>query len=340
MRILLTPNLPRQVRALADQLVPPSCSLDILAASHPGYDHAVATAECIMGLPRARFDAAFLARAPRLALIQLLRAGHELVDLAATERAGIQVATAGDTTAGAVAEHCLMLMLALCRRLRWQHDAVVNGGWLVVKPWQLPSGDVDSVPEVQLDGLAGRTLGIVGVGQIGSRVARLAAAFGMTVQGLSHRPGDRPGERERGGVPLVPLATLLETSDVVSLHLPLAPDTARIMNAEAFARMRRGSFLVNTARGELVDEDALAGALARGQLAGAALDTLRNEPPAPDHPLLGRPDVLLTPHTAWLTHDSWRRILELGFANVERFRTGQPLHNLVRRRTHPGTHPA
>jgi hypothetical protein len=147
MRILLTPNLPRSVRALAAELVPPACSLDILAASHPGYDQAVAAAECIMGLPRARFDAAFLARAPRLALIQLLRAGHELIDLAAAERAGIQVATVGDTTAGTVAEHCLMLMLAVCRKLRQQHDAVVTGGWLAVKPWQLPSGDVAEAPE-------------------------------------------------------------------------------------------------------------------------------------------------------------------------------------------------
>jgi glycerate dehydrogenase len=134
-------------------------------------------------------------------------------------------------------------------------------------------------------------------------------------------------------VPLVPLVTLLETSDVVSLHLPLRPETARVMNAEAFARMRPGAVLVNTARGELVDEDALVAALARGQLAGAALDTLQREPPAPDHPLLGRPDVLLTPHTAWLTHGSWRRILAFGFANVERFRAGQPLRSLVRPRT-------
>jgi phosphoglycerate dehydrogenase-like enzyme len=326
MRILLTPNLPRSVRALAHQLVPPACTLDILAASHPDYDPAVASAECIMGLPRARFDAAFLARAPRLALIQLLRTGHELIDLAAAARAGIEVATVGDTCAGAVAEHCLMVMLAVCRKLRRQHDAVVTGGWLAVKPWQLPSGDVDSVPEVQLDGLAGRTLGIVGLGQIGARVARLAAAFGMTVQGTSRRL-DEPA---RGGVPLVPLATLLETSDVVSLHLPLSPATARILNAEAFARMQRGAILVNTARGELIDEDALLDALARGQLAGAALDTLRCEPPAADHPLLGRSDVLLTPHTAWLTHDSWRRILVFGFANIARFMAGEPLHSVVR----------
>jgi phosphoglycerate dehydrogenase-like enzyme len=325
MRILLTPKLPRSVRALAHQLVPRSCALEIIAASHPGYAEAVAATECLMGLPRARLDEAFLASAPRLALIQLLRAGHELVDVAAAARAGIQVATVGDTTAGAVAEHCLMLMLALCRRLRWQHDAVVTGRWLEAKPWQLASGDVDSVPEVAFDGLAGRTLGIIGVGHIGARVARLARAFGMTVQGAAHRTG----EHARDGVPLVPLATLLETSDVVSLHVRLGPQTVRVMNAEAFARMRRGSLLVNTARGELVDEVALADALARGQLAGAALDTLQREPPAPDHPLLGRPDVLLTPHTAWLTHDSWRRVLAFGFANVERLRAGQPLEGVV-----------
>lgn len=325
MRILLTPNLPRSVRALAGELVPPDCSLEILAASHPGYDRALAAAECVMGLPRARIDAAFLARAPRLALIQLLRAGHELVDLAAARRAGIRVATVGDATSDAVAEHCLMLMLALTRKLRAQHDAVVGGGWLAVKPWQLPSGDVDSVPEAVFDGLAGRTLGLLGVGQIGVRVARLASAFGMTVQGLARRPG----EAERGGVPRVPLATLLATSDVVSLHLRLSPDTARILNAEAFAAMRPGAVLINTARGELVDEDALIAALDRGQLAGAALDTLQQEPPRPDHPLLRRPDVLLTPHTAWLTRDSWRRVLAFGFANVERFRAGQPLASSV-----------
>ncbi|MBA3541566.1 MAG: hypothetical protein H0T79_18275 [Deltaproteobacteria bacterium] len=331
MRILLTPNLPASVRALAHELVPAGCELEIMAPSHPNYDQAVAAAECIMGLPRARFDEAFLARAPALKLIQLLRAGHELIDLAATERASIQVATVGDTTSGIVAEHCLMLMLALSRNLRWQHDAVVNGRWLVAKPWQLPSGDVDSVPEMQFAGLAGRTLGLIGLGEIGSRVARLASAFGMTVQGVARTPG----EHARDGVPLVPLTTLLATSDVVSLHVRLSPETSRMMNAEAFAGMRRGAFLINTARGELVDEDALLAALTSGQLAGAALDTLQKEPPAPDHPLLGRPDVLLTPHTAWLTRDSWQRTLAFGFANVERFRAGQPLWGQVRPITPP-----
>lgn len=333
MRILLTPNLPASVRALAEARSPPGCTLDILAPSHPGYGEALAAAGCLMGLPRGRIDEAFLARAPRLALIQLLRTGHELVDLAAAARAGVRVATIGDLTAAAVAEHTLMLMLALGRRLRAQHEAVVTGGWLDVKPWQRPGGDVDAVPEAIFDGLAGKTLGVLGLGAIGGRVARLAAAFGMTVQALA-RPGERGAaerepEPERGGVPLVPLEALLETSDVISLHLRLSAETANLLDAAAFARMKRGAYLVNTARGELVDEAALLGALERGQLAGAALDTLRQEPPPAGHPLLGRADVLFTPHTAWLTRESWRRTLELAFGNVERLRAGQPLQHEV-----------
>lgn len=324
MRILLTPNLPRSVRALAHELVPAGCTLDILAGSHPGYADAVAAADVLMGLPRHKFDAAFFARAPKLRLVQLMRAGHELIDLAAAAAAGVTVATVGDTTSSIVAEHALMMMLALTRRLRWQHDAVVSGGWLVAKPWQLPSGDVDSVPEARFDGLGGRTLGILGAGEIGGRVARLAQAFGMTVQALA-----RPGRPELPGVARVPFEQLLETSDVVSLHLRLSPETRQIMNAAAFARMRKGSYLVNTARGDLVDEAALVAALDAGQLAGAALDTLAKEPPPADHPLLGRPDVVLTPHTAWLTSESWQRTLAFGYANVERFRAGEPLRAQV-----------
>ncbi len=324
-QILLTPNLPRSVRALAESLVPAGCSLEILAPAHPGFEAALGAATCIMGLPRIRFDAALLARAPQLALVQLLRAGHELIDLDAMARENVQVATVGTVTSATVAEHCLMLMLALLRRLRWQHAAVERGAWLEAKPWQLPSGEVDSVPEARFDGLAGRTLGIVGLGEIGVRVARLAQAFGMTVQATTRDAAAAARDPARHGIPIVTLDELLSTSDVVSLHLRLTPATAQILDATAFAKLKPGAFLINTARGELVDEAALLAALARGQLAGAALDTLQKEPPALDHPLLGRDDVLLTPHTAWLTADSWRSTLAFGFANVERFRNGQPL---------------
>jgi phosphoglycerate dehydrogenase-like enzyme len=326
MRILLVPNLPRSVRDLANELVPAGCTLDIMAASHPGYATTLAEAECLMGLPRTRFDEAFFAKAPRMKLVQLMRVGHELIDLPAAAKAGVRVATVGTTTSSIAAEHCLMMMLALTHKLRWQHDAVVSGGWLVAKPWQLPSGDVDSVPEVRFDGLGGRTLGILGLGEIGSRVARLATAFGMTVVALARKEG----ETERHGIALAPLETVLATSDVVSLHLRLSADTKGIMNAAAFAKMRRGAYFVNTARGELVDEDALRVALESGQLAGAALDTLQKEPPAQDHPLLQRADVLLTPHTAWLSSQSWRRTLEFAFGNISRLRAGEPLRSEVR----------
>jgi phosphoglycerate dehydrogenase-like enzyme len=328
MRILLVPNLPRSVRELAHRLVPSGSSLAILAASDPRYPDALAEAECLMGLPRDRYDAAFFGRAPRLRLIQLLRAGHELIDLEAAAAAGVQVATVGEATSDSVAEHCLMLMLALCRKLRWQHDAVVTGGWLRAKPWQLPSGDVDSVPEIGFDGLSGRTLGILGLGAIGGRVARLARAFGMTVQALARTPGAAgPGE-----IPRVPLEVLLETADVLSLHLRLSAETRHLLGREALARVRRGAYLVNTARGALVDEVALDEALDRGQRAGAALDTLEKEPPRADHPLVGRADVLLTPHTAWLSSESWRRTLDFGVANVARFVAGEALRSAVGRR--------
>ncbi len=321
MRILLTPNLPRSVRALAEAMVPAGCTLTIRAPSHANYEAELALADCLLGLPRARMDSAFFARAPRLALIQLMRAGHELIDIGAAAQAGVRVATVGETTSAIVAEHCLMMMLAMCRRLRWQHDAVVTGGWRIAKPWQLPSGDVDSVAEMAFDGLAGRTLGLLGLGAIGMRVARLAQAFGMQVQALAHRAG----EVERDGIPLVSLPVLLATSDVVSLHLRLTAGTANIIDGAALAQMKRGAYLVNTARGELVDEVALADALERGHLAGAALDTLHTEPPAADHPLLSMPTVLLTPHTAWLTTTSWERTLAFAFGNVERLQRGAPL---------------
>jgi phosphoglycerate dehydrogenase-like enzyme len=126
-------------------------------------------------------------------------------------------------------------------------------------------------------------------------------------------------------VPLVTLPALLATSDVISLHLRLTAETTNIIDRAALAQMRPGSYLVNTARGELVDEVALADALERGHLAGAALDTLHTEPPAADHPLLTMPTVLLTPHTAWLTTTSWERTLAFAFGNVERLMQGVPL---------------
>ncbi len=330
MHVLLTPNLPASVRALAERQLPAGCTLEIMAASHPDYaGRGRARAECLMGLPRARFDAAFFARARRsCGLVQLLRAGHELVDLpAAAARPASRSPRSADATASIVAEHCLMLMLALVRKLRWQHEAVVHDRWLVAKPWQLPNGDVDSVPEMVFQGLEGRTLAILGLGAIGSRVAAARAR----IRDDRARPGRDSGSENGAGAmcPCSRCPSFLAGSDVVSLHLRLSPETKQIIDERALSHVRPGAFLINTARGELVDETALLGALNRGQLAGAALDTLAKEPPPTDHPLLRRDDVLLTPHTAWLTRESWQRTFDVGFANVQRFLNGEALRNLV-----------
>ena len=230
--------------------------------------------------------------APRLRIIARHGAGSDGVDLAAATAKGIVVTTAGPANAGAVAEYTIALLLALLRKVP-QADAGMRQGLWAREPQIGPA-------------LEGRTLGIVGCGAVGQRVARIAQAFGMTV--LASVPS-RPGNPLP--VPVMPLATLLPRCDVVSLHLRLTANNAGIINAAA---MKPGAFLVNTARGELVDEPALIAALQSGHLAGAALDTYATEPLPADSPLRSMPNVVLSPHVAGQTHDA---ILRVGLATVQ-----------------------
>jgi glycerate dehydrogenase len=164
--------------------------------------------------------------------------------------------------------------------------------------------------------LAGLTFGVVGHGRIGDAVARIARAFGMEV--LSHRRQAQPGD--------VDLDTLLAQSDVVSLHCPLTPHTLGLLNAERLARLRPGALLLNTARGALVEEEALVDALQIGHLGGAALDVLCVEPPGPDHPLLSAPRCVITPHVAWASRAARRRLIDATAANVVALLAGSPIH--------------
>jgi D-3-phosphoglycerate dehydrogenase / 2-oxoglutarate reductase len=220
-------------------------------------------------------DAGVFAAAPALRVVARYGSGVDRVDLDAARAAGVVVTSTPGANAAAVAEWTLALMLALCRPLVAADRAVRDGGWPVLRGRELGA----------------RTVGVLGLGRIGSLVAARCAAFGCKV--LAHDPYGSESAAE-----LVGLDELMARSDVLTLHAPLTGATRGIVDRARLARMPAGAVLVNTARGELVDEAALLWALEEGPLAGAALDTLAVEPPAPGHPLVGRDDVLVTPHAA------------------------------------------
>jgi D-3-phosphoglycerate dehydrogenase / 2-oxoglutarate reductase len=243
-------------------------------------------------------DAEAIAAAPRLRAIARYGVGTDSVDLEAAARRGVTVTITPGANAVSVAEHALAVMLALLRRLPEASRRARAGDWR-------PPGGAQ---------LAGRTVGLLGLGRIGREVARRARAMGCPV--IAHDPLVDRGLAEEHRVRLASLGEVVAGSDVLSLHLPLTAETRDLVDRRLLGSMRRGSFLVNTARGELVVEEDLAAALDEGRLAGAALDVLRREPPPPDHPLLGRDDVLVTPHAAAHTAEAraamaWEAVGEL-----------------------------
>jgi D-3-phosphoglycerate dehydrogenase / 2-oxoglutarate reductase len=229
--------------------------------------------------------------------------GLDNIDVAAATRLRIPVVHAPDSSTRSVAEHALSLAFALSRQLSRVDRAVKAGNWGVREGFR------------GLE-LSGKTLGIVGLGRIGRRTAELGHALGLHVVTWSPRSRD-----ERFAY--LPLEELLTTADIISLHLALAPETRGLLGRDALARMKPGALLINTARGALIDEAALAEALAAGRLAGAGLDVLTQEPPTADHPFFGLDNVLLTPHTAGITDVAYRRMCVETVEQVLRILAGQ-----------------
>jgi phosphoglycerate dehydrogenase-like enzyme len=309
-RILFAPPQPDAILDIARGLVPPGFELVVAEPGTPGFYQAAADAEYYLGLAR-RMGGEFFRSAPKLRLVQLLSAGYDHVDVEAARKAGVPVSNNGGANAIAVAEHTLMLMLAVHKRLVWHHNNVVAGRWRV--------GDF---AEARTYELAGRTLGIIGLGNIGKKVARRAAGFDMRVQ--YHDVARLTEDQEDAlGVRFVLLSELLRTSDVVSLHVPLDDTTRHMISAAQLALMKPGAILVNTCRGPVVDEDALYQALKAGTIAGAGLDVMVDEPPAPTHPLFTLPTVTLTPHSAGPTWDNWIARFRNGFDNIQRVAAGR-----------------
>ncbi len=253
-----------------------------------------------------------IAQAPRLRFIQSISAGVDQYDRAALAQAGIRLASAAGVNANAVAEHAMALILALSRRLPEARDNQARQVWR----------GMISDPARREDELAGRTLLIVGLGRIGSRLARLAKAFDMRVLATRRDPAAGAGAADEVAG-LEALGRLLPEADYVALACPLTPQTERLMNAETLALMKPSAALVNVARGRCVDESELIAALAEGRLAAAALDCTAEEPLAASSPLWAMPNVLITPHTAGETRAYEDNVIDILLDNVGRLWRGE-----------------
>jgi glycerate dehydrogenase len=261
-------------------------------------------------------DAA-LARAPGLRLICVAATGTNNIDLEAAAGRGITVCNAQGYGTPSVVQHVYTLMLNLFTRFTDYHQAVTEGRW--------QRADQFCLLDYPIRELAGKTLGIIGYGELGHAVAALAKAFGMQVL-VAQRPGTVEIEDHR-----IPLPALLPRVDVLSIHCPLTPATKGLIGEWELALMRRDAILINTARGGIVDEHALAQALRRGALGGAGVDVLTEEPPAHGNPLLdpGIPNLIVTPHCAWGSLESRQRLIDQLGENIQRFFEGQPVRVVV-----------
>ncbi|MBV9774157.1 MAG: D-glycerate dehydrogenase [Gemmatimonadetes bacterium] len=274
-----------------------------------GWAGALGEAEALVPLLTVRVDAALLERAPRLRIVACPTVGHDHVDRAACAARGIVVTNTPDVLTEATADLTWALLLATVRALPQAERSLRAGEFRGWGFWDYLGGD-----------LAGRTLGIFGMGRIGRAVARRAGAFGMRVRYAGRTRLPEEEERALGAEP-ASWDELLAASDVLSLHAPLTPDTRHLLDRDALRRMRPGSYLVNTARGPLVDEAALVEALRDGPLAGAGLDVYEREPEV--HPgLLELPNVVLLPHVGSATRDTRTRMAMLAARNVHAVLTG------------------
>ncbi|MGH2457872.1 MAG: 2-hydroxyacid dehydrogenase [Chloroflexota bacterium] len=270
----------------------------------------VADADGILSHPASRFDRELLNRAPRLKVIANIAVGYDNVDVATCTERGIAVCNTPGVLTDATADETLALMLAVCRRVVEGDRFTRAGQWRYWTPLLLVGQDLTEA-----------TLGIVGMGRIGLEVARRARGFRMRV--LYHNRHRRPDVETELGATCVDLPTLLAESDFVSLHVPSTPDTHHLIGAAALARMKPTAYLINAARGPVVDQAALVDALRTNQIAGAALDVFDPEPIAADDPLLKLDNCVLMPHVGASTLRTRQRMSELAARNLLAVLSGQ-----------------
>ena len=249
---------------------------------------------------------------PQVKYIGVLATGFNVVDIAAAKEKGIVVTNVPAYSTQAVAQFTMALLLEICHHVGKHNDAVQQGRWSACRDfafWDYP-----------LIELAGKTIGIVGYGRIGQATAMAAQALGMKVLAYS---------RHGQGEPFVPLDELYARSDIVSLHCPLTAENAGMINRETIAKMKDGVILINTARGGLVNDADLRGALLSGKVYAAAADVVTVEPIRADSPLLGLDNMILTPHIAWACYETRQRLMDIAVDNVRQYLAGTPVNNVA-----------
>jgi phosphoglycerate dehydrogenase-like enzyme len=309
-RIVVVPPTHAAIAEIAQKTAPSGFDLVVVRNERAELEPALATAEYVICYPNVISDDAFYKAAPRLKLFQLLSAGYDDVDIEAARRARVPVCNNGGANAISVSEHAIMLMLAVSRRVIWQHNNVSGGRWR-------GNGPAPMMYEV-----FDKTLGIVGLGTIGKKVARIARALGMRVQyyDVARLPEH---EEDALGVRFRLLREMLRTSDIVTMHVPLNDSTRHMIGAEELALMKPEAIIVNTSRGPVIDEVALTKVLSEHKLFGAGLDVFDQEPPPADNPLLKLDNVLLTSHFAGPTWDNHVARFRNAFDNVQRVARGE-----------------
>ncbi|MBM4160509.1 MAG: D-2-hydroxyacid dehydrogenase [Ignavibacteria bacterium] len=256
-----------------------------------------------------------IAHLPSLRYIGVLATGYNVVDVNAALERGITVTNIPGYSSNSATQLVFALVLELIGHTSDHVRAVREGRWVGSPDWCFTVAPIHE--------LAGKMLGIVGLGAIGRRVAFVGHAFGMRVIAVG-KPEEPPTQLPGFRIFRYPLDGILALSDVLTLHCPLTPETAHLMNAERLSKMKRTAILINTARGPLIDEPALADALRKGIIAGAGLDVLSSEPPSADNPLLTAPRCVITPHIAWASVEARKQLMQLAGENIRAFLDGRP----------------
>ncbi|HKJ04536.1 MAG TPA: D-2-hydroxyacid dehydrogenase [Geopsychrobacteraceae bacterium] len=265
-------------------------------------------------------NAETIANLPELRYIGVLATGYNVIDVEAAKARGIVVTNIPGYSTASVTQMVFALLLELTQQVGHHNRQVHQGRWVASPDF--------SFCDRPLTELAGKTFGVVGCGQIGRQVAQVARAFGMDVMAQTANPDKHRSWASDQQVELVHLNTLFSNSDVISLHCPLTPETEKMVDENRLARMKKGALLINTGRGPLLDEAAVAAALNSGRLGGFGADVLSSEPPAANNPLLGAPNSFITPHIAWATREARERLYTIATDNIKAFLDGEP-KNLV-----------